>query len=75
MGRKSARKWDIQRGSASRATIISGGVPYLDGTNIEERVKEATGLHVEMPSFVDDMCVDVIDWDGGRVIRWMSKGL
>ena len=28
---------------------------------IEERVKEATELDMEIPSFVDDMCADVID--------------
>ena len=22
-------------------------------------------LDVEMPSFVDDMCTDIIDWEGG----------
>ena len=31
---------------------------------LEERVREGTGLDVEIPSFVDDMCADTIDWEG-----------
>ena len=30
---------------------------------MEERVKAGTGLDVEMPSFVDDMCADIVDWE------------
>ena len=30
------------------------------------KLKEEVGLDVELPSFVDDMCMDVIDWDGGN---------
>ena len=31
---------------------------------MEERVREGTNLDVEMPSFVDNMCADMIDWGG-----------
>ena len=31
---------------------------------MEERVKAGTGLDVELPSFVDDMCFDTVDWEG-----------
>ena len=33
---------------------------------MEERVKEETGLDVEISSFGDDRCADVIDSDGSR---------
>ena len=31
---------------------------------MEERVKVGTGLDVELLSFVDDICVDTVDWEG-----------
>ena len=37
-------------------------VPILK--RMEERVREETNLEVEMPSFVDGMCSDIIDWEG-----------
>ena len=36
---------------------------------MEERVKAGTGLDVEIPLFVDDMCVDIIDWNGDRIMQ------
>ena len=36
----------------------------MDGPNIETRVRDEVKLDVEMPSFVDDMCSDIIDWEG-----------
>ena len=41
-------------------------------TKLEERVREGTGLDVEMPSFVDDMCADVIDWEGDTNMQLME---
>ena len=53
--------------------------PVLEG--IEKRMKEEAGggggggagrvrqnqgnVNVEVPSFVDDMCIDIVDWEGG----------
>ena len=57
----------MQCRSTTGVTFVPGGLPDLDGTNterMEERVREGTGLDVEMPSFVDDMCTDIIDWEG-----------
>ena len=33
------------------------------------RVMAGTGLDVEMPSFVDDMWANIIDWDGGSIMQ------
>ena len=43
---------------------------------MEERVNAGTGLDVQMPSFVDGMCTDIVDWEGGRNMQWrrISKG-
>ena len=41
--------------------------PILE--RIEKRSKEEARrlayLDLELPSFVDDMCMDIVDWDGG----------
>ena len=33
---------------------------------MEERVREETNLDMEISSFVDDMCLDIVDWEGGK---------
>ena len=66
----------MQCGSATRVPIIYRGVLHLDGANIkkiEKRMKEDAGrvgrdqgaMDAEVPSFVDDICMDVVDWEGG----------
>ena len=39
---------------------------------MEERVREGTNLDVELPSFVDDMCVDIIDREGDNGVNMQS---
>ena len=40
---------------------------------MEEKIKKQTRLDVELPSFVDDMCMDIIDWEGGTNMQ-QSRG-
>ena len=73
-------EWDGKvRGHGSAnvgVAVIPGGVPLLDGANMEEKIREKAGAgagvagrdaaaDVELQSFVDDMCADIVVWEGG----------
>ena len=44
-------------------------------SKMEERVKGETGLDVEVPSFVDDICIDIIDWDVSRNMQCVEADI
>ena len=45
--------------------------PILE--RMETRVTENTSLDVELPSLVDDMCMDIINSEGGNGINMQSQ--
>ena len=63
-GQGSANVGVLQGSPLSPVVFLIWMEPIL--RRMEERVKAGIGLDVEMPSFVDDMCVDIVDWEGVR---------
>ena len=70
----------MQCGSSVGVTTIPGGVPHLDGTDIRKdrkkneargrkragRIRQGQGnTDIEVPSFIDNMRIDIINWEGG----------
>ena len=80
MGRQGARTGVSKYRSTAGVASIAGGVSHLDGTYLGKAGKKTEAecrgwrmggvraeekVDVELPSFVDDMCTDIVVWEGG----------
>ena len=78
MGREGEREGSAnigvpQRSPLSPVVILFWIAPILK--RMEERVREGVKVDVEMPSIVDDMCSDIIDWEGNINMQQIETGV
>lgn len=75
MGWQDYRQRVGESGSTAGVAIVPNSISHLNGTDIGKDGDEAEGggrirggsvVDVELPSFVDDMCMDIVAWKGNN---------